>query len=564
MRKLFRKKSIESILSSHENLSENHQLHRNLTVTDLTAFGIAAVIGAGIFSTIGKACFSGGPGVVFLFVFTAIASGFTAMCYAEFASRIPVSGSAYTYAYVSFGEVFAWVIGWALIMEYSIGNIAVAISWSEYFLSLLRNLGLFVPDWLTIDYGSAQRAFEQNLTTTYASAWTTAPMIGNLRIIFNLPATIINILITIVVYIGIKESKTLSNLMVLLKVIVILLVICIGFFFVDGANWNPFMPNGFSGVMASVSSVFFAYIGFDAISTTAEECRNPKRDLPRGMFYSLAICTVLYILLALVLTGMITYTSLDVGDPWAFVFNERGLNWIGGVVSISAIVAMTSVLLVFQMGQPRIWMSMSRDGLMPNKFSEIHPTYKTPSFATIVTGFVVAIPLFFFDYNFIIDFTSISTLFAFVLVCAGTLLLPKAEKDSTKFSLPWIPARIVMPIGCAGLLLWGCTFGSYHFSELFHLLPEDKEFKLFGVNIFSYADENVRKISLVIFYLILIGMTVLSVLKNYTLIPVLGLLSCLYLLTSMNIHNWIYFLIWMLIGLIIYLGYSQKRSKLYR
>jgi basic amino acid/polyamine antiporter, APA family len=564
MRKLFRKKSIESILSSHENLSENHQLHRNLTVTDLTAFGIAAVIGAGIFSTIGKACFSGGPGVVFLFVFTAIASGFTAMCYAEFASRIPVSGSAYTYAYVSFGEVFAWVIGWALIMEYSIGNIAVAISWSEYFLSLLRNLGLFVPDWLTIDYGSAQRAFEQNLTTTYTSAWTTAPMIGNLRIIFNLPATIINILITIVVYIGIKESKTLSNLMVLLKVIVILLVICIGFFFVDGANWNPFMPNGFSGVMASVSSVFFAYIGFDAISTTAEECRNPKRDLPRGMFYSLAICTVLYILLALVLTGMITYTSLDVGDPLAFVFNERGLNWIGGVVSISAIVAMTSVLLVFQMGQPRIWMSMSRDGLMPKKFSEIHPTYKTPSFATIVTGFVVAIPLFFFDYNFIIDFTSISTLFAFVLVCAGTLLLPKAEKDSTKFSLPWIPARIVMPIGCAGLLLWGCTLGSHHFSELFHLLPEDKEFNLFGINIFSYADENVRKISLVIFYLILIGMTVLSVLKNYTLIPVLGLLSCLYLLTSMNIHNWIYFLIWMLIGLVIYLGYSQKRSKLYR
>jgi amino acid transporter len=563
MRKLIRKKSIESILSSHENLSENHQLNRNLTVTDLTAFGIAAVIGAGIFSTIGKACFSGGPGVVFLFIFTAIASGFTAMCYAEFASRIPVSGSAYTYAYVSFGEVFAWIIGWALIMEYSIGNIAVAISWSEYFLSLLRNLGLFIPDWLTIDYGSAQRAFEQNLKTTYASAWTTAPMIGSLRIIFNLPATMINILITIVVYIGIKESKTLSNLMVLLKVIVILLVIGIGFFFVDGANWNPFMPNGFSGVMASVSSVFFAYIGFDAISTTAEECRNPKRDLPRGMFYSLAICTILYILLALVLTGMIPYTNLDVGDPLAFVFNERGLNWIGGVVSISAIVAMTSVLLVFQMGQPRIWMSMSRDGLMPKKFSEIHPTYKTPSFATIVTGFVVAIPLFFFDYNFIIDFTSISTLFAFVLVCAGTLLLPKAEKDSTKFSLPWIPARIMMPIGCTGLLLWGCTLGSHHFSELFHLLPEDKEFSLFGVNIFSYADENVRKISLVIFYIICIGMTILSVLKNYTLIPVLGLLSCLYLLTSMNIHNWIYFLIWMLIGLGIYLGYSQKRSKLH-
>jgi amino acid transporter len=372
VKRVLRKKSIEHIVNEIANSKDS--LKKNLTVLDLTSFGIAAVIGAGIFSTIGKACFSGGPAVIFLFIFTAVASGFSALCYAEFASRVPASGSAYTYAYTSFGEVFAWIIGWALIMEYSIGNIAVSISWSEYFVSLLRNVGVNFPAWLSIDYKTAYRSFSEGLVHPYTDAWTTAPLFLGKKIVFNLPALAINVIITAIVYLGIKESKLVGNAMVLLKILVILMVISVGFFYVDTANWNPFMPNGFSGVMASVSSVFFAYIGFDAISTTAEECRNPKRDLPRGMFYSLAICTVLYILLALVLTGMIPYTSLDVGDPLAFVFNERGLNWIGGVVSISAIVAMTSVLLVFQMGQPRIWMSMSRDGLMPKKFSAVSKT----------------------------------------------------------------------------------------------------------------------------------------------------------------------------------------------
>jgi len=565
MRKIFRKKSIQGIIESHNLLEDGDKLHKNLSVVDLTSFGIAAVIGAGIFSTVGKACFSGGPGVIFLFIFAAIASGFTAMCYAEFASRIPAAGSAYTYAYATFGEVFAWIIGWALVMEYSIGNIAVAISWSEYFQTLLENLGLHLPDWLGIDYPTAKRAFVEGLSNKYAAAYANAPSLWGLKFIINLPAFVINILITAVVYVGIKESKNFSNFMVLLKVVVIILVISVGFFYVDGANWNPFMPNGFRGVMAGVSSVFFAYIGFDAISTTAEECRNPRSDLPKGMFYALVICTILYILLALVLTGMVSYSLLDVKDPLAFVFFEKGLHWIGGVVSVSAIVAMTSVLLVFQMGQPRIWMSMSRDGLMPKKFSKIHKKYKTPSYATIITGLVVGIPILFVDYNWVIDFTSISTLFAFVLVCGGVLLLPDEPKDKSKFSLPKIGSRFPLLALLGGLLVWGVWHedGSRYFSSLVQMLPDDKTFSLLGVSFFQYADNNVNNIALLIFYGLLIVFTCLAVVKNFTLIPVLGLLSCAYLLTSMTILNWMYFLIWMLIGLVVYFLYSHKNSKLH-
>ena len=565
MRKIFRKKSIKGIIESHNLMADGDRLHKNLSVVDLTSFGIAAVIGAGIFSTVGKACFSGGPGVIFLFIFAAIASGFTAMCYAEFASRIPAAGSAYTYAYTTFGEVFAWIIGWALVMEYSIGNIAVAISWSEYFQSLLGNLGMSLPDWLGVDYPTAKKAFHAGLSNKYATAFANAPNLFGLKFIINLPAFIINILITIVVYIGIKESKNFSNFMVILKVAVILLVISVGFFYIDGANWNPFMPNGFTGVMAGVSSVFFAYIGFDAISTTAEECKNPRSDLPKGMFYALMICTVLYILLALVLTGMMPYNLLDVKDPLAFVFYEKGMHWIGGVISVSAIVAMTSVLLVFQMGQPRIWMSMSRDGLMPKKFSKIHPKFKTPSFATIITGLVVGIPILFVDYDLVIDFTSISTLFAFVLVCGGVLLLPEEPKDKTKFSLPKIGSRFPLLVLVFGLVLWGVFTedGGNYFSHLLIMVPTDKPFALFGMLFFHYADANVLNISLIVFYFLLLVFTGLSVWKNFTLIPVLGLLSCAYLLTSMSLLNWIYFIIWMLIGLVIYFLYSHKNSKLH-
>ncbi len=560
MKRLLRKKSIDHIVQELSNSKDT--LKKNLTVIDLTSFGIAAVIGAGIFSTIGKACFSGGPAVIFLFIFTAIASGFSALCYAEFASRVPASGSAYTYAYTSFGEIFAWIIGWALIMEYSIGNIAVSISWSEYFVSLLRNIGIHFPAWLSIDYKTAYRSFSEGIIHPYTDAWNTAPLFLGKKIIFNLPALAINVIITAIVYLGIKESKLVGNAMVLLKILVILMVISVGFFYVDTANWNPFMPNKVYGVMASVSAVFFAYIGFDAISTTAEECINPKRDLPRGMIYSLIICTVLYVLLALVLTGMVSYKFLDVKDPLAFVFNQRGLNWIGGVISVSAIVAMTSVLLVFQMGQPRIWLAMSRDGLMPKRFSKVHSTYKTPSFSTIITGIVVGIPILFLDYDIVIEFTSISTLFAFVLVSGGVLLLPDAVKEKNKFSLPKINSRYILTAIFVLIIIGLNYYEPNYFSNLAKYSPADKVFDWFGTRIFMYSDDNVQKVSLQIFYAIFAFFVGLSLWKNLSLIPVLGVLSCMYLLTSMNIHNWIYFMIWMVIGLIAYFSYGIRKSKL--
>jgi len=542
---LFRKKSAEKVLGQE---SEHGALQKVLRVRDLTFFGIAAIIGAGSFSSIGSACFAGGPAVILLFLMCAVACGFTALCYAEFASRVPVSGSAYTYAYVSFGELFAWIIGWALIMEYSIGNIYVAFSWSGYFCNLLEAFNIHLPAWLSINYMEAHQAFTDAAAGKGSEAWNSAPQLAGLRIIFDLPAVFINILITWLVYTGVKESRNASNAMVIVKLAIIALVIGVGVFYVDIANWTPFMPNGFTGVMAGVSGVFFAYIGFDAVSTLAEESENPQRDLPKGMIYSLVICTVIFVILALVLTGMVSYTELNVADPLAEIFAMKGVKWMLFIVSIAAVVAMTSVILVFQMGQPRIWMSMSRDGLLPKKFSSIHPKYKTPGFATIITGLVVGIPIFFTDRQFVLDFTSIGTLFAFVLVCGGVLMLPKntGEKTKGKFQLPYINGKWIVPgmIFIAALLLF-----------LFN--------KEFLTSTFSVTAENAAvNIPMLVFLFICVLMAALSFLKNFSLIPVLGLLSCCYLLTGMAAVNWKWFFIWFLIGLIIYFAYSFRKSKL--
>src|SRR6478672_12609534 len=418
---LFRKKSIEKIIN----------------VRDLTFMGIAAVVGAGIFSTIGKAAFDGGPGISTLFVITAITCGFSALCYAEFASRVPIAGSAYTYAYVSFGEIIAWIIGWALILEYAIGNIVVAISWSSYFNHLLEAIGVNLPGWLTVDPKTAETAFtvtQQSIAKGtpvsenmqhILDAYNSAPLFFGKKFFINVPAFIIVCLVSMLTYVGIKESKRSANFMVMFKIAVIIFVIILGFFYVKPSYWSPFMPNGFEGVLKGVSAVFYAYIGFDAISTTAEECQNPQRDLPRGMIYSLVICTVLYILIALVLTGMVPFSSLNVNDPLSYVFEAVGERWISCIVAISAVVATTSVLLVFQLGQPRIWMSMSRDGLLPPKFAALHHKYKTPYFSTIITGLIVAIPSLFMQSALMTDLTSIGTLFAFVLVSGGVLMLPQ-------------------------------------------------------------------------------------------------------------------------------------------
>lgn len=549
---LFRKKPLTTILQQGGD-GEHSGLNKVLNVKDLTFFGIAAIIGGGTFSAIGNACFSGGPGVILLYVMCAIACGFTAMCYAEFASRVPVSGSAYTYAYVSFGELFAWIIGWALLMEYSIGNIYIAFSWSGYFTNLLETFGVHLPEWLTINYKSAHAAFIDNKVGEGLTAWQNAPSVGGLKIIFDMPAVLINILITYLIYKGTKESKNLSNAMVYVKLIIIALVIVVGAFHIDIENWTPFMPNGFGGVMAGVSAVFFAYIGFDAVSTLAEESKNPQRDLPKGMIYSLIICTVVYIILALVLTGMVKYDLLGVSDPLAEIFAIKGIKWMLFIVSIAAVVAMTSVMLVFQMGQPRIWMTMSRDGLMPKKFAEIHPKYKTPGFATIITGIVVGLPIFFTDENFVLDFTSIGTLFAFVLVCGGVLMLTAqseaelAERATKgKFRIPYINSKFIFP----GIVIISSLIVNHYVPAFFSDTFDFSEGKL------------ATNLPMIAFFILTIVMVFLAFIKNLSLIPLLGLVSCCYLLTGMAVSNWKWFGIWLVIGLVIYFAYGFKNSKL--
>jgi len=582
---LFRTKKIESILK--EGSDDGHGaagLKRVLNVRDLTFFGIAAIIGAGSFSSLGDACFKGGPGVVILFIMCGIACAFTAFCYSEFASRIPVAGSAYTYAYASFGELFAWIIGWALIMEYSIGNIYVAFSWSDYFTSFLHKINVHIPDYLTCSYQEAKKTFLSYTSKTSVeqidfiknqanaellNAWNNPPRLGPLRIIFDLPALIINVLITSLVYIGIKESRNFSNAMVVLKLVVVALVIIVGAYYIDPANWLPvndagtkaFMPNGFGGVMAAVSGVFFAYIGFDAVSVLAEESKNPQRDLPRGMTYSLVICTVVYILLALVLTGVVNYRQFEnVGDPLAKIFEVKNVGWMQLLVSVCAVIAMTSVLLVFQMGQPRIWMSMSRDGLLPPVFQRIHKKYNTPSFATILTGMVVGVPILFTDKSFVLDFTSIATLFAFVLVCGGVLLIPRKEKVAGRFNMPYINAQFIFPLLILATLIVLTIWTPGYFADMFKYdFSADGDYTAGKI---SFMDLATPKITLLVFWLSCIILSVLAFVKKYSLIPLMGVATCLYLLTGMTKSNWAWFLGWLLLGLIIYILYGYRKSKL--
>jgi amino acid transporter len=571
--------------------AHKHGLSRVLTVRDLTFFGIAAIIGAGSFSSLGGAVNSGGPGVVILFIICGIACAFTAFCYAEFASRIPVAGSAYTYAYASFGEMFAWIIGWALIMEYSIGNIYVAFSWSDYFTSFLEKVGVTIPAHFTCsyqeaklnleDYNSLETAAEQtafrskSASMELLNAWNNAPVVGGLRMILDLPALLINFLITYLVYRGIKESRNFSNVMVVLKLAVVVLVIIVGgaMIFTLGLteNWNPpnaagmrsFMPEGFGGVMAAVSGVFFAYIGFDAVSVLAEESKNPQRDLPRGMIWSLIICTIVYILLSLVLTGAVAYSNFaNVGDPLSFIFEKENLDisWMQFLVSICAVIAMTSVLLVFQMGQPRIWMSISRDGLLPAAFSRIHPKYKTPSFSTILTGLMVGIPIIFTDKNFVLDFTSIGTLFAFVLVCGGVLLIPRRPKVPGKFHLPYFNAKLIFPVLILGSIALILVYSPQYFRELFNGDLADYSD---SPNSSAYLFQTPAvKIATIIFWVTMLVLSFLAFAKNLSLIPLLGLSFCLYLLTGMSGSNWKWFFIWFAIGLVVYFLYGFRKSKL--
>ncbi len=498
---LFRRKPLDALIA--EGGDAEHGLKKTLTSWDLVALGVGAIIGAGIFATLGSATSGGtgqpaaGPGVSVSILITAIACGFCALCYAEFASLVPVAGSAYTYSYATLGELVAWIIGWDLILEYAVGNIAVAISWAAYFRQLMMGLGVEIPAWLCTDYRStllaakaAAEAGASSLGPEMSIAYQAHlnhPTVMGIPVVCNLLAVSITAAITWLLVIGVKESARFNNVVVVLKLATLLFFIGVGAFFVTPANWQPFFPGGVHGVWAGASLIFFAYIGFDAISTAAEECRDPGRDMPRGIIGSLLICTLLYIAAGLVLTGMIPYAKLvGVADPLAAALSYVNQGWAAGLLSFGAVVAMTAVLLVFQLGQPRILMAMSRDGLLSPWFGKIHPKYRTPHVTTILTGVFVGFFSAIANIDEIVQLTNIGTLFAFVLVCVGILVLRKREPDRPrKFRAPWVP-----------------------------------------------------------------------------LTPVLGILMCLFLMFKLPALTWLRFALWLAAGLVLYFVYGMRRSRL--
>ena len=500
-RGLFRVKSLDSILRDAE--EPEHQLKRALGPVQLTLFGIGAIIGAGIFATIGTAAAGdanrpgAGPALMLSFMITAVVCGFTALCYAEFASMVPISGSAYTYSYATLGELIAWIIGWDLIIEYAVGNIAVAISWANYFKTLVAGLhipgiapnGIIIPDWISMDYRTAAKV---------PGVYENAPHIFGKPIIFNILAVAIVALITMVLVWGIRESARFNAVMVGFKILVLTFFIVIGFTYVQPANWTPFAPMGFAGISAGAAIVFFAYIGFDAVSTVAEETRNPQRNLPIGIIASLIICTIFYAVVALVFTGLISYPELkaklatEQAEPLTMALQHVGqvfntdLGWAIGLVAFGSVIAHTAVLLVFQLGQPRIFFSMARDGLLPKVFYKVHPKYRTPHVSTILTGVFVAVFAAVASIDEMVDLTNIGTLFAFILVCAGIIVL--RIKD---------PAR-PRPFRVPGGLI----------------------------------------------------------------IPILGIFSCLYLIYYLPPTSWLRFAAWLNFGFVIYVGYGAVRSRL--
>jgi basic amino acid/polyamine antiporter, APA family len=475
MTRLLLRKSVEDC---ENDIRERGGLKRSLGKWHLTALGVGATIGAGIFATTGTAIVGdplrpgAGPAIVLSFLLTALTCGFAALCYAEFAAMVPISGSAYTYAYASLGELVAWIIGWDLIIEYAVGNIGVAIGWSGYFRELLSHFGVAMPAWLATDYRSAHMAAEAvakgaaDPSSLYlASATSSAPHLFGFPVIANLPAFLIVALITMVLVIGIRESANSNNTMVLLKIAIILFFCAVGATLIKPINWHDpatggFAPNGFAGISAGAAIIFFSYIGFDATSTAAEEARDPARDMPFGIIMSLVVCTVLYIVLALVMTGMAPWQKLGTPEPMITALaladgSPRLLAISRFIVSLGAVIAMSSVLLVFQLGQPRIFMSMARDGLLPPFLARVHPRFKTPYIGTVITGLFVATFAAFANIAEVVDLTNIGTLFAFVLVSAGVIVLRRAEPDRVRpFRAPWVPITpIISIVACLYLML---------------------------------------------------------------------------------------------------------------
>jgi APA family basic amino acid/polyamine antiporter len=482
---VFRTKSLDAILADAQ--EGGGKLRKVLGPFDVTMIGIGAIIGAGIFAMVGEAAVGAssghpaGPALIISFLVTAVACGFAALCYAELAAMVPISGSAYTYAYATMGELVAWIIGWDLIIEYAIGNVAVAISWSGYFNDFIGStFGLEVPMWLRLDYRSfAQQGFDL----------ATAPHLFGLPIVFNLPAVLIVLAITALLVKGIRESSTLNTIMVTIKLAVLALFVGVGLYYFDIDNWTPFAPGGWQGIQVGAATVFFAYIGFDAVSTVAEETKNPKRDMPFGIIGSLVICTIIYILVTVALTGMIPFLQLrnKIAEPLVagLEYNHVG-GWIIGIVSLGSVIAHTAVLLVFQMGQPRIFFAMSRDGLLPKYFARVHPRFHTPHVTTIWTGFAVATLSAFCNIDEMAALCNIGTLFAFVLVCLGVIIL--------RFKDPDRPRPFRVPLGIV--------------------------------------------------------------------LPILGIAFCLFLMAGLDLVTWYRFFGWLAIGMVLYVLYGYRKSRL--
>lgn len=469
---LFRIKSLDEIRNSAD--VDQHKLRRVLTAKDVVFLGIGAIIGAGIFSSIGSAAAEAGPAVIISYAIVAVVCALAGLCYAELTSMIPVSGSAYTYAFATMGEFVAWIIGWDLVLEYAVGNVAVAISWSGYFQSILESAGLHLPDWLSYGIGDIHERIAKftadvaeasaNLPSaaddlakataglaTWQERLAGVPHIWGHAISINLPAVVIVLLITWLLVRGVSESAKVNMFMVIVKLAVLAMFIVIGVMNFKAENWSNFAPNGFQGIHHGAALVFFAYIGFDAVSTTAEETKDPKRDMPIGILGSLVICSVIYMLVGAAATGMVHYESLQSADPLASALEGANLPAVELIVSVGAVISMSAVLLVFQLGQPRIFFAMSRDGLLPKVFSKVHPKYGTPHVTTILTGLAVAAGAAVMDDDATFDLTSIGTLFAFVIACIGVLVLRVKRPDAPRpFRVPGV--WVVAPLGAAACI----------------------------------------------------------------------------------------------------------------